>query len=462
MKRINFLLRFVSLADLLLIAYPFVSIAEVAFTKQVEPVSSALRFLLVFGCGLLGVTVGLLLDKLKNPPMRIVVFAIAAVPMSLYIAAYLYLAKPTLLHIVLAVLMVVLYLLGMFFSTQSFDELVGSSFLIFGTISYLMGAVILLICRASFGWEISIPILTGFFLLFILLYAIISNQSNIERMMGRRSYDMAMLPAGMRRYNILLIVSGFLLVLLGLFFQDGIKSLILGFLQLCTYFLMIFPLLYQLWLWIMRQGTYLDKPLSEVGVEVSQGLLPGGKESAFTPIMNFLFIWGSLLILLVFLFLARHHIWNFFKKSALFVWDLIQLLLTRKQKPSTQAVSSEYFSDTIENLDRNDVAEEVSEEVLSARSWRKACREFLKRSSSEENLKDGYRLILRWLILYGAPLAESDTTLEILNKALVRLPKSPFPQVTDGYNAVKYGESPLREGDWESLTSTLKTLYNMK
>lgn len=114
MKRINFLLRFVSLVDLLLIAYPFVSIAEVAFTKQVEPVSSALRFLLVFGCGLLGVTVGLLLDKLKNPPMRIVVFAIAAVPMGLYIAAYLYLAKPTLLHVVLAVLMVVLYLLGMF------------------------------------------------------------------------------------------------------------------------------------------------------------------------------------------------------------------------------------------------------------------------------------------------------------------------------------------------------------
>ena len=139
-------------------------------------------------------------------------------------------------------------------------------------------------------------------------------------------------------------------------------------------------------------------------------------------------------------------------------------LLNKIAKCGTDIFNKDLYavSDTIENLDRNDVAEEVSEEALSARSWRKACREFLKRSSSEENLKDGYRLILRWLILYGAPLAESDTTLEILNKALVRLPKSPFPQVTDGYNAVKYGESPLREGDWESLTATLRTLYNMK
>jgi len=461
-KRINFLLRFVSLVDLLLIAYPFVSIAEVAFTKQVEPVSSALRFLLVFGCGLLGVTVGLLLDMLKNPPMRIVVFAIAAVPMGLSVAAFLWLVPFSWLHLVLAVLMAVFYVLGMFFSTQSFDELVGSSFLIFGTISYLMGAVSLLICRAALKMDISIFLLTAVFLLFILLYAIISNQSNIERMMGRRSYDMAMLPAGMRRYNMILILSGFLLVVLGLVFKDRIGALLFAVLRLFVSLLAVFPMLYRLFLQLLQGGIIEDKPVAGEDTGGVLGTMPGGEESALTPLINLLFQWTALILLCLLLFSARHHIWNFLKKAFRVIAGFVSLLFTRGGKVRTQAVSSEYFSDTIENLDRNDVAEEVSEEALSARSWRKACREFLKRSSSEENLKDGYRLILRWLILYGAPLAESDTTLEILNKALVRLPKSPFPQVTDGYNAVKYGESSLREGDWESLTATLKILYNMK
>ena len=462
MKKINALLRFVSLVDLLLIAYPFSAIAEVAFANRVAPASSGLRFLVVFGCGLLGVVVGLLLDRLENPPMRIVVFAIAAVPMSIYIALFLHFFWPTILNIVLSVLMAVFYILGIFFCTQPFDDLVGSSFLVFGTISYLMGAVILICCSSWMGWSISTDLLTGIFLLFILLYAIISNQSNIERMMGRRSYDMAMLPAGMRRYNMILIAAGFLLVVLGLVFQDSIGQLLMGAGKLALYLLSIFPFLYRLFLWLLGGQMPEDKPITGEDSEGILNTIPGAQESAWAPIFNFIFIWGSLAALLVFLFLARRHIWSFLKKAAVFLWNLILTLFTRKDKSAVQAVSSEYFSDTIEDLDRSDTAEEVSERSVSARIWRKTCREFLKKSPDEAALQEGYHLILRWLILYGAPLQESDTTLQILNKALVRLPKSPFPQVTDGYNAVKYGETPLRDGDWDSLITTLKTLYNMK
>ena len=86
-------------------------------------------------------------------------------------------------------------------------------------VAYFLAAVIVWFCNAYFGMDCDPVLLIVSFLIFILLYAIISNQSNIERLMGRRHYDLSMLPAGMRRYNLLLICAGFVLVVLGLFFQ---------------------------------------------------------------------------------------------------------------------------------------------------------------------------------------------------------------------------------------------------
>lgn len=71
-------------------------------------------------------------------------------------------------------------------------------------------------------------------------------------------------------------------------------------------------------------------------------------------------------------------------------------------------------------------------------------------------------MILTWLRIHGAPLTPADTTLEILNKSLTRMPQSPFSRVTETYNTVYYGESPLRDDDCESLIQTLKILVQSK
>ncbi len=88
-------------------------------------------------------------------------------------------------------------------------------------IAYSLAAIIVWFCGSYFGMACDLVLLIICFLTFTLLYAIINNQANIERLMGRRHYSLAMLPVGMRRYNLLLICAGFVLVVLGLLFQKA-------------------------------------------------------------------------------------------------------------------------------------------------------------------------------------------------------------------------------------------------
>ena len=77
-------------------------------------------------------------------------------------------------------------------------------------------------------------------------------------------------------------------------------------------------------------------------------------------------------------------------------------------------------------------------------------------------MRDGYLLILTWLRIHGAPLSPADTTLEILNKSLTRMPESPFSHVTERFNDAYYGELPLLDDDYESLAQTLRILMREK
>ena len=95
------------------------------------------------------------------------------------------------------------------------------------------------------------------------------------------------------------------------------------------------------------------------------------------------------------------------------------------------STSSQYYVDTIEDLERGTEENLTAQEVLSSfRAWRRQCRDFLAKPQEAGSLQEGYLLILSWLRIRGAPLSPADTTLEILNKSLTRMPESPFIQVT--------------------------------
>lgn len=132
-------------------------------------------------------------------------------------------------------------------------------------------------------------------------------------------------------------------------------------------------------------------------------------------------------------------------------------------KGKSLSASYEYYVDTVEELEHSPGEEPAAAEGLpSLRIWQRRCRTFLENPPDNTFLPEGYGLILTWLRIHGAPLTPADTTLEILNKSLTRMPQSPFSRVTETYNTVYYGESPLRDDDCESLIQTLKILVQSK
>ncbi len=134
----------------------------------------------------------------------------------------------------------------------------------FTMIAYSLAAIIVWFCGSYFGMACDLVLLIICFLTFTLLYAIINNQANIERLMGRRHYSLAMLPVGMRRYNLLLICAGFVLVVLGLLFQKPIWHIVKFGFQVLASFLYIFVLFFRFIIWLLARPAQPDKPLPQV------------------------------------------------------------------------------------------------------------------------------------------------------------------------------------------------------
>lgn len=462
MKPILFFLRAAALLDGLLLSYPVLAVLEIAFTDRLDTGSSLPRLGIILAAGILGALTGWLLERMKRPPVRAVMLLLAVLPAAAFGGVVFFLLEKSAFHAVLILLCLIFYAAGMFFSTHPFDELIGTSFLSLTMIAYLSAAVIVWLCGAVFSMECDSLLLIISFLAFILLYAMIGNQSSINRLMDRRHYDLSMLPAGIRRYNLLLICAGFLLVLSGLLFQKQIAAAVLFLLRILGSLLYIFVLIFNLITWALRKNLRPDEPLPQVGNLPILG--DGGTESAATPFFNILFQWFAVLLAVLCLFFLRRQIWHAVKMAALAFWRLLKSLFTRPgRKAKARGAVTEYYYDTVESLEQTSQKPAPREQPLSsARLWRQRYRDFLKKPQDAAFFKEGYSLILAWLKMRGAPLSPADTTLEILNKALTRMPESPFSRVTEGYNGVFYGESPLREGDTASLLKTLEILSSVK
>ena len=171
-----------------------------------------------------------------------------------------------------------------------------------------------------------------------------------------------------------------------------------------------------------------------------------------------------MLVIVLFLFSLRRTVWSAVKTAASAIWRVLKHLFTRSQKgKKVRAASSAYFYDTFEALEQTaQESPSPKEPVSSSHIWQRRYRELLKKPQDDSFLQEGYLLILSWLRMRGAPLSPADTTLEILNKALIRLPDSPFSRVTEGYNGVYYGERPLQKEDIASLLQTLRILSQSK
>lgn len=460
-----FYLRLFMLLDCFLLVYPFLALchmsAEGAFSA-----SSVFELLFIAASGFLGFGIAWMILRFFSGASRVLSLLMGLLAVVPVVLTSRFLFPQGALSWWIALFSVVAYFAGFFLLDYEFTQIVRAGFLVFGTVSYVVAALILWFCQIYYGLQSNTVPLIVSFLLFILLYALLGNQSNLERLMGRRRYDLSMLPAGMRKYNILLISVGFVVILPILLFQKEVGWLLGFLLQLFGYLLSVFLILWKGFLWLVNSGLEEDQPLPEVASPNLFKLLQGeSTEAAATPFINALIQWSVVLGLLLLLFFSRRHIWN----AILFVWRGAVKCVKRLFQPrgkktlQRQSLPSLYFSDTIEDLARpSSDAQTDSPKDLSLREWKRQYHAFLALPVNEKSFRKGYGLILQWLRLHSIPLTLADTTLEILNKALVRLPQCPFSQTTDGYNVIEYAMSPLRQGDYASLLATLKVLSAVK
>lgn len=145
-------LRAAALLDGLLLSYPLLAILEVSLTGQLSAPLSLPRLGIVLLSGALGAFIGWLLDRMKNPPVRAITLLLAAAPAAGFTAGCWYLMEKNIFHLALAVLCLVFYVVGMYFATHPFDELIGTSFLSLTMVAYFLAAVIVWFATRISAW----------------------------------------------------------------------------------------------------------------------------------------------------------------------------------------------------------------------------------------------------------------------------------------------------------------------
>ncbi|MFQ9871741.1 MAG: hypothetical protein ACLRVT_01520 [Oscillospiraceae bacterium] len=264
------------------------------------------------------------------------------------------------------------------------------------------------------------------------LYLFIGNQNGIDFLMRRGQYKMANLPPKIRRYNLRLM--SIVAVLLGavLFLREPLLRL-LKIVEKYAY--RAFRKLIQfLFSHDSNQGTDFYEP--EVQANNSGiGFLDRGSNQ-----LGWLWNTIAILIVLFFLYYFRREILSWLEKvlHTISRWMKTRRKGTRQMRRRRKLEENEYYSDDETFLESSVEDSLSSGEPLSIRRWKRDYRRYLRMSPGESRLISGYRLILRWLLLKGAKLTDSQTANEIFHHNHVNYQFEDFEAVTKDYNQAQY------------------------
>ncbi len=286
----------------------------------------------------------------------------------------------------------------------------------------------------SNGWRLSLDYTASLVAMGIVffLYLFIGNQNGIDFLMRRGQYKMANLPPKIRRYNLRLM--SIVAVLLGavLFLREPLLRL-LRIVEEYAY--RAFRKLIQfLFSHDSNQGTDFYEP--EVQANNSGiGFLDRGSNQ-----LGWLWNTIAILIVLFFLYYFRREILSWLEKvlHTISRWMKTRRKGTRQMSRRRKLEENEYYSDDETFLESSVEDSLSSGEPLSIRRWKRDYRRYLRMSPGESRLISGYRLILRWLLLKGAKLTDSQTANEIFQHNHVNYRFEDFEAVTKDYNQAQY------------------------
>lgn len=354
-------------------------------------------------------------------------------PTAAFIAAGVFLKAPDAAYFYILTAAVVIYFGGIFGIGKSYGAIFSFGwfmlYLIMGTfvaVAFGMSENRELAERGSF-------MLCAVFALVILLYAVLANQSNIDKCTNQRDRGRAVLPRGLRGYNALL-GGGIFAAALGLFvFAKPLGRLIGAFFGLLVWaFLSILSLLSGCAAFY-KEETPPAVEKTDVTDTVPVGIERGTAGDIVTTLI--------VLMLIVLAVVFRRQIWNAVK-------SLLAPLFRERDKTNDIPFADE-------------ITESSEKRELTPRARRRAERELMRRYERERSPKRkyrlGYALYLMRLNRTDKPPKRYDTTDEHRAKG-ESVFNEDLKEFSETYNRVRYAEQTPTPEELAAERELLKRL----
>jgi len=264
--------------------------------------------------------------------------------------------------------------------------------------------------------------------LYILAYLVIENQRNIDRnIFDKRYVEKSVLPANLRRFNLLSVLFIFLVFVL-----------LYNFKAIVGYILEIFGVLVVLiikGIGFIIQKLFSMEPTKVPGDIPGQGGLPGNDEPlAMNPVIEFLLTAVAYIVVIyavvrIILFMARE-VPKLIRRLAKWLGSFFALK------------EGEYKAETFDYVDISEITkpEPETKERRRANESRKRKRKGGDLTDPSEKVRLMYAHFLKLLIASGIELKKSDTADDILRKTEEALNVSgSLCEFTRIYNQVRYG-----------------------
>ena len=294
---------------------------------------------------------------------------------------------------------------------------------------------------------------------YIIIFYLITNQSNIDYLMDRRKHRRADLPLKIRRYNFFMVLAVFGVVLVGFLLKDVWVWLFESFFDLLQYGIY----------WFVYGVIWLSSRIFRIGgdavIDTSGGLedigeAPQHREAFWWT--DFVFYGALIAIILFFVINNRRAIFDGLRNMLMKLQKLFAALIERVRDAlklqMVETGEAAYYVDDIEMISAQDVKDELRAQRFLMRDWKKQYKRFLAMPDDAEKLRFGYQLSLEWVLLRGGSFSEAETPLERIKSVGHYLPRDAWTQVTENYQLIRYGELTEQLAGMQALVKMLAGL----
>lgn len=295
-----------------------------------------------------------------------------------------------------------------------------------------------------------------FYLVLVIVYGLLRNQSNIEHLTVSRHFTLDYLPEKIRSYNLALLVV-VLAVILVLFVVAGIAA---GPFDRAMN--------------VLRDYVNTSMHGQAGGTDLTDPLMPGGEGREpdevvpETPSALALLVAQSIRMIIYAGIIGVFIALFLFNRDAIlaFFYRIYQRIIAMgrslRARPAAARQLEEDVPDYVDVVQTVSATEEdVHSEEDEFREWRRAYRRYARMEDSDEKYRTGFVLARRGLALSGLEVHPSDTTLEVAGKSELVFEDDRYGRATLLYNAITYGPEEYTPGNLRALNETLLELKGL-